>query len=41
MDEDLAIVAENTRKEQVKKFLIKQRKKIFLGFATKNLEVLS
>lgn len=31
MDEDLAIVAENTRKEQVKKFLIKQRKKIFLG----------
>ena len=31
MDEDLAIVAENTRKERVKKFLIKQRKKIFLG----------
>lgn len=32
MDEDLAIIASNTRKEQIKTFFIKHKKKIYLSF---------
>ena len=29
MDEDLAIIEKNTRKEEIKKFFIKHKKKIY------------
>ena len=30
MDEDLAIIAKNTRREEIKNFFIKHKKKIYL-----------
>jgi len=32
MDEDLAIIEKNTRKEEIKKFFIKHKKKIYFLF---------
>ena len=32
MDEDLAVIAKNTRKEEIKNFFIKHKKKIYYFF---------
>ena len=34
MDEDLAIIAEGTKREKMKNFLIKNKKKIYIGLGS-------
>ena len=41
MDEDLAIIAKNTRKEEIKNFFIKHKKKIYFLISAILLTILS